>query len=459
MKIIPRHLIRVLIMALSVLAVAGSDGQEQDKVLGPQYENLVEQLRDPSSTIRGRAIFKLSQLDLSARLEVTAALFGCDSQERDKPLNPKYEKVVQQLGDPSYTVRQQAYAKLLDVGLSAQAEVTAALDSPDAEVRYKARQFIESFIPFRLEEYLLQNPGEITLLNPRQIPELLDKSPKDGSLFLQRLESIDKDVARELAKFKGKRLGLNGLQFIDKDTAAELAKFEGEILYLQGLNSIDKEVAQGLASFKGDSWDKLSKDGWLRLEGLVALDKDVARELAKFEGHYLALNGLKFIDKIVASELVSFQGHVDLQGLKSIDKDIAQELAKFEGKLLDLDGLESIDKDVARELASLKGRLGLGGLKSIDREVAKELARRGGEMGFGYSLKSINKEVARELAKWKGKYLNLQGLESIDKETAQELVKFESHCMYLTGLISIDKDILDILQSNPAIKLPKKITR
>ena len=95
-------------MALSVLAVAGSDGQEQDKVLAPQYENLVEQLRDPSSTIRGRAILKLSQLDLSARLEVTAALFGCDSQERDKPLNPKYEKVVQQLGDPSYTVRQQA---------------------------------------------------------------------------------------------------------------------------------------------------------------------------------------------------------------------------------------------------------------------------------------------------------------------------------------------------------------
>ena len=459
MKIITQQLIRVLIMALSVLTVAGSDGQEQDKALDPQYENLVEQLRDPSSTIRGRAILKLSQLDWSARLEITAALFGSDSQERDKPLNPEYEKVVQQLGDPSYTVRQQAYAKLLDIGLSARAEVTAALDSPNAEVRYKARQFIESFIPFRLEEYLLQNPGEITLLNPRQIPELLDKSPKDGSLFLTRLESIDKDVARELAKFEGERLGLNGLECIDKDAATELAEFEGQILYLQGLKSIDKEVAQGLASFKGDSWDKLSKDGWLRLEGLVALDKDVARELAKFEGHYLALNGLKFIDKIVASELVSFQGHVDLQGLKSIDKDIAQELAKFEGKLLDLDGLESIDKDVARELASLKGRLGLGGLKSIDREVAKELARRDGEMGFGYSLKSINKEVARELAKWKGKYLNLQGLESIDKETAQELVKFESHCMYLTGLISIDKDILDILQSNPAIKLPKKITR
>ncbi len=142
MKIITQQLIRVLIMALSVLTVAGSDGQEQDKALDPQYEKLVEQLRDPSSTIRGRAISKLSQLDRSARLEITAALFGSDSQERDKPLNPEYEKVVQQLGDPSYTVRQQAYAKLLDIGLSARAEVTAALDSPDAEVRYKARQFI-----------------------------------------------------------------------------------------------------------------------------------------------------------------------------------------------------------------------------------------------------------------------------------------------------------------------------
>ena len=458
MKIIPRHLIRVLIMALSVLAVAGSDGQEQDKVLAPQYENLVEQLRDPSSTIRGRAILKLSQLDLSARLEVTAALFGCDSQERDKPLNPKYEKVVQQLGDPSYTVRQQAYAKLLDIGLSAQAEVTAALDSPDAEVRYKARQFIESFIPFRLEEYLLQNPGEITLLNPRQIPELLDKSPKDGSLFLQRLESIDKDVARELAKFKGKRLGLNGLQFIDKDTAAELAKFEGEILYLQGLKSIDKGVARRLASFKGDSWNELSKDGWLRLEGLVALDKGVARELAKFEGSYLALGGLNSIDQDVGRELASFEGHLCLQGLKSIDKAVAWELAKFEGERLGLNGLESIDKESAQELASLKGALALSGLKAIDREVAKVLAERDREMSLG-SLKSIDKNVARELAKWKNKYLNLQSLESIDKETAQELVQFEGRGMYLTGLRYVDKDILDILKSNPAIKLPKKITR
>ena len=458
MKIIPRHLIRVLIMALSVLAVAGSDGQEQDKVLAPQYKNLVEQLRDPSSTIRGRAILKLSQLDLSARLEVTAALFGCDSQERDKPLNPKYEKVVQQLGDPSYTVRQQAYAKLLNIGLSAQAEVTAALDSPDAEVRYKARQFIESFIPFRLEEYLLQNPGEITLLNPRQIPELLDKSPKDGSLFLQRLESIDKDVARELAKFKGKRLGLNGLQFIDKDTAAELAKFEGEILYLQGLKSIDKGVARRLASFKGDSWNELSKDGWLRLEGLVALDKDVARELAKFEGSYLALGGLNSIDQDVGRELASFEGHLGLQGLKSIDKAVARELAKFEGERLGLNGLESIDKESAQELASLKGALALSGLKAIDREVAKVLAERDREMSLG-SLKSIDKNVARELAKWKNKYLNLQSLESIDKETAQELVQFEGRGMYLTGLRYVDKDILDILKSNPAIKLPKKITR
>ena len=205
-------------MALSVLAVAGSDGQEQDKALDPQYENLVEQLSDPSFKVRDRAILKLSQLDLSARLEITAALFGSDSQERDKPLNPEYEKVVQQLGDPSYTVRQQAYAKLLDIGLSAQAEVTAALDSPNAEVRNKARQFIKSFIPFRLEEYLLQNSGEITLLNPRQIPELLDKSPKDGSLFLQRLESIDKETAQELVKFEGERLSLTGLRFIDKDT-------------------------------------------------------------------------------------------------------------------------------------------------------------------------------------------------------------------------------------------------
>ena len=456
MKVFTQNAIRVLIISLSVLTVAASHAQEQDDPLNPEYEKLVEQLRDPSSTIRGRAYAKLIKLDLSARLEVTAASTDSNAQERDKPLNPEYEKLVEQLGDPSFAVRQQASAKLLEIGLSARAEVTAALNSPDLEIRLRARAFIEGFTPIGLGQYLLQNPGEITSLIPRHVRELLDRFPKDGTLNLQGLKSIDQGVARELAKFEGNGLALQGLESIDEDVARELAKFEGNCLYLQGLESIVEDVAQELASFKGDLLNK--SPGWLRLEGLVAIDQDVARELAKFEGTYLALRGLKSIDKDMAREFTSYTGYLDLQGLKSIDKDAAKELAKFEGERLGLNGLESVDQDVARELASLQGALGLGGLKSMDKDVAKELAKFSGSGGLslGLSLKSIDKDAARELAKWSGKYLNLQGLESIDKETARELAKFESHCLYLTGLTSIDKDTLEILKSNPAIRLPSK---
>ena len=45
-------------------------------------------------------------------------------------------------------------------------------------------------------------------------------------------------------------------------------------LDLYGLTSINKDVAQELAKFKG---------GWLLL-GLTSIDKDVAQELAKFKG-------------------------------------------------------------------------------------------------------------------------------------------------------------------------------
>ncbi len=236
------------------------------------------QLGDPSSAIRCSAYAKLRELDLSARLEITAAFIGSNALERDKPLNPEFEKVVQLLGDPSYAVRQQASAKLLEIGLSARAEVTAALDRPDLETCYRAQVFFERFTTYGLGQYLLQNPGEIASLKSMQARQLI--------------ATMNPRAARDIA-------------------------------------------------------GQVSKAGWLRLDELVA-----------------------------------------------------------------------IDKDVARELGSLKGALGLSGLTSLDKETAKELAK-------------------------------LSGI-------VEELAEFKSHCMYLTGLISADQDTLEILKSNPAIKLPEK---
>ena len=169
-------------------------------------------------------------------------------------------------------------------------------------------------------------------VNPRMYPHELKSLTVDHAaklvaaarerlspcLSLVRLTSIDKDVAKELAKFD-RRLDLRGLTSIDKEVAKELAKFEGEELVLR--TSIDKDVAKELANFEG---------GWLNLDHLTSIDKDVAKELAKFEGGHLS------------------------HRLTSIDKDVAQELANFKGKCLSLCRLTSIDKDVAKELGKFE---------------------------------------------------------------------------------------------------------
>jgi hypothetical protein len=83
-------------------------------------------------------------------------------------------------------------------------------------------------------------------------------------------------------------LYLNGLTSIDKDVAKELAKHKGN-LYLNGLTSIDKDVAKELLGFKG----------WRLVLGLTSIDKTVAIELAKFKGSGLGLGGLESIDQDV----------------------------------------------------------------------------------------------------------------------------------------------------------------
>ena len=81
---------------------------------------------------------------------------------------------------------------------------------------------------------------------------------------------------------EGERLSLLGLTSIDKDVAQELVKFKGKELFLDRLRSIDKDVAQELAKFKGRG---------LSLGGLTSIDKDVAQELVKFKGEYVSLGG------------------------------------------------------------------------------------------------------------------------------------------------------------------------
>ena len=229
------------------------------------------------------------------------------------------------------------------------------------------------------------------------------------------LTSIDRDVARELAKhgrnINSDHLTLDGLTSIDKAVARELSRFQGYELSLDGLTSMDLDVAQSLAKFQGAK---------LSLDGLADTDKETVKELAKFKGDWLVL-GVTSLDKEDAREFAKGQGNgLSFDRLSSIDKEVAHELSRFMGFTLSLDGLTSISKDVAHELAKLRPRysntpskcLRLDGLTSISKEVAQELAKFPGQLMLNH-LKSMNSEVARAFAQYRGNRLEIIRLESI----------------------------------------------
>ena len=179
-------------------------------------------------------------------------------------------------------------------------------------------------------------------------------------LYLDGLTHIDRELARALTVKARVNLSLLGVDTIDENVAQELANFKGNNLIL-GLKSMDIKVAKALAPLQSD----------LYIWCLASMNASVARELSDIQSREIVLNGLRKIDKETAEGLGDFLvDKLYLWGLKTIDKDMAHGLAKFQGENLDLRGLTTIDAGVAQELAKFRGnKLQLTGLKSIDAKT------------------------------------------------------------------------------------------
>ncbi len=179
-------------------------------------------------------------------------------------------------------------------------------------------------------------------------------------LYLDGLTHIDRELARALTVKARANLSLLGVDTIDENVAQELAKFKGNNLIL-GLKSMDIKVAKALAPLQSD----------LYIWCLASMNASVSRELSDIQSREIVLNGLREIDKETAEGLGDFLvDKLYLWGLKTIDKDVAHGLAKFQGENLDLRGLTTIDAGVAQELATFRGnKLQLTGLKSIDAKT------------------------------------------------------------------------------------------
>ena len=93
------------------------------------------------------------------------------------------------------------------------------------------------------------------------------------------LTSLDADLAKTLAEFKGKLLRLNGLTTLDADLAKTLAGSTAWDGRVPKLTTLDIDIAKALAAL--DKWDG-------NLSSIVAIESpdsvEIAAALAKREG-------------------------------------------------------------------------------------------------------------------------------------------------------------------------------
>ncbi|MBT6458944.1 MAG: formylglycine-generating enzyme family protein, partial [Planctomycetaceae bacterium] len=75
------------------------------------------------------------------------------------------------------------------------------------------------------------------------------------TLNINGLASIDANVAKELAAWKGATLDLSGLEQLSQPAAEALAEWHGELLRLTSLKSIGNDVAQELVKADAESLD------------------------------------------------------------------------------------------------------------------------------------------------------------------------------------------------------------
>ena len=145
----------------------------------------------------------------------------------------------------------------------------------------------------------------------------------------------------------------------------------------------------------------------------------------------------------------------DTSKVKSMTAEQAAKLvANTSGPLLSLDNLNSINSSVANSLGKFRGSwLRLNSLTSIDKDTAQELAKFNGALYLD-SLTSLDEDTAKKLAHFKGA-VHPSCFRSFDKDTTRVVTQFKG-AVYLYGLNSVDEGVLEILKSNPDIKLPEK---
>ena len=278
---------------------------------------------------------------------------------------------------------------------------------------------------------------DVTLPNVQEItPEVARiLAGSKGTLRLDGISSISREVAAELIRHEGGGLSLCGLQHLEDDEAALLSQYPAKkYLRLDGITHLSAPAAESLSNRGNVSLEGIvelspavalalsQRKTSLSLDSVKTLSVDAASALSRCSGS-LSLNGLEDISEEVAKALGSYKGSIELDGLATLSRNAAESLA-LNKTWVSLDGLSELDPNVAESLisASPSMSLSLKGLVTLSEELAGVLAHCGGDINLS-GLRDLSPEAGELLSanQAEGKWLLLDGLRRISDETAVAL--------------------------------------
>ena len=282
-------------------------------------------------------------------------------------------------------------------------------------------------------------------LSAGEARKLLGVSPQNKRLNLNKLTTLDHDVAKLLAA--ARELHCDGIASLPPETAELLNKKRGSVRSFNGMVRLEPGIASALA--RGNS-------SVLKLNGIHELSLEDASDLCRYRGH-LHLNGLAKITDAQAVVFARKTGRLSLYGLTALTDEQGKALAQKPGFLCFGEAMPtSWDLATYREVYNgSQGGLYVNVLVSLSQNTFKVLANRTGPL-FLNELTTLTNEQAEALTNHHG-VLYLQALTAISDSQARALAKHDG-AVYLNSLVPTP-NAKAILQSHENIVTRESVSR
>ena len=241
--------------------------------------------------------------------------------------------------------------------------------------------------------------------------------------MLNTMNRLSKSDAQQIVKKARKKLQLDGLTQLSTDLAKALARFKGKDLHLNGIKSLSHSASIELV--KG-CHTGLS----LSLNGIEQVAPEVIRTLAQCSYTTLSLNGIRRLTPELAQALSEVRAKsLMLNGLNDLDSVTGSHLAKIKTNTLSLDGLKAISPQLAKALSHYKDHLTLLGIDHLVPEAAQIFMEQRPKK-LSINFKNLNHETVKLMTELHPNRLDFKSLEEIDSKSALAFSDYQGDLIF-----------------------------